>query len=321
MSQINKILLGLLVAQTALGALTWTSLASKPEPGGSRPVFGYDADKIVSLKVQSKPRGENDEEKQTVQLARKDDAWVVADRDEYPTDKDKVQKVLDQLLELKIGSALASNPANHNQLKVGDRDYDRVVTLETAKEAKTIVVGSGPSKSVNLRYQGENEVFRAHGMSVWSINDTVRGYLETKYVEVDKDTLSQAVVSNSNGRLSFAKQGDKWALAELPRGKTLNEDKVKNFINKLTTLTLKEPVGKQQKAEYGLANGAEVFLVSDGEEGTVTTRYVVGDFRDEQSLYVKADDNDWVVVVSKWSAEDIRNKGPADFVKKAKKKE
>ncbi len=321
MRQINKILIGLLVAQSALAALTWTSMASKPEPAGSRPVFGFDADKIVSLKIKAKPRGKSGKEAQTLQLAKKDGGWVVADRDDFPADKDKVQKVLDQLLELKIGGALASNPANHNQLKVGERDYDRVVTLGTDKEAKTVIVGSGPASSVNLRFQGKDEVYRARGMSVWAINDSVSGYVDTKYIEVDKEKLSQAVVSNETGRLSFAKEGDKWVLAELPPGETLDENKVKTFINKLTTLNLQEPVGRQQKAEYGITGGSEVFLVSDGEEEAVSRRYVIGAFRDEQSLYAKADDNDWVVAVSKWSAEDIRKKGAADFVKKTETKE
>jgi hypothetical protein len=319
MSQMNKILVGLLAAQLALAALTWTSMASRPASSGSRPVFSFDADKVVALRVKARPKSGSDKE-ETVRLAKKGDQWVVADRDDFPADREKVRKVLDQLVKLKIGVALASNPANHNALKVGERDYDRVVTLETAKDEATVIVGSGPASSVNLRYKGKNEVYRARGISVWAINGSVRGYVDTKYVEADKDKLSQVVVSNERGRLSFAKQGEKWVLAELPAGETLDENKVKTFINKMTTLNLQEPMGKELKAEYGLTGGAEVFLVGSGDEGTVTTRYVIGAKRDAQSLYAKADDNDWVVAVSKWSAEDIRNKGPADFVKPAEKK-
>ena len=174
---------------------------------------------------------------------------------------------------------------------------------------------------MNLRYRGKNEVYRARGMSVWTINNNVRSYVNTKYVETDKDKLSQVVVSNPQGRLSFAKEGDKWTLAELPAGETLDESKVKTFINKVSTLNLQEPIGKEATAEHGLSGGAEVFLVGSNEEGTETKRYVIGARRDEQSIYAKADDSDWVVTVSKWSAEDIRNKGAADFAKPAEKKE
>jgi len=322
MSRINKILLGLLAAQVALGALTWTSLASKPAPaGGTDPVFGFEAKKVVSLQIKAKPRAGNQKQEETVLLARTDDGWVVADRDDFPADKDKVEKVLDQLMELKIGNALASNPANHNALKVGKRDYDREVTVKTGKEARTIILGSGPASSVNLRYQGKNEVYRARGMSVWTINNNVRSYVNTKYVETDKEKLSQVVVSNPKGRLSFAREGDKWVLAELPEGETPDDGKIKAFINKVATLNLEEPVGKEIKPGHGLTGGAEVFLVSGEEEGAVTRRYVIGDKQDEQSYYAKSDDNDWVVAVSKWSSEDIRNKGPADFVKKVEEKE
>jgi hypothetical protein len=321
MSQMNKILLGLLVAQVLLGLLTWTGMASKPEPTGNRPVFSFDAKKVVSLRIKAKPKSGSDKQEEEVLLARKDDGWVVADRDDYPADKDKVQKVLEQLLQLKIGDALASNPANHNALKVGERDYDREVTVKTAKQSGSVILGSGPSNSVNLRYRGKNEVYRARGLSVWTIGNTVRGYVNTKYIEADKDKLTQVVVSNDKGRLSFAKEGDKWALAELPAGETLDENKVKSFINKVSTLNLEEPVGKELKPEYGLSGGAEVFLVSGEDQGTVTRRYVIGAHQDQQSYYAKADDSDWVVTVTKWNAEDIRNKTAADFAKKSEKKE
>jgi hypothetical protein len=129
-------------------------------------------------------------------------------------------------------------------------------------------------------------------------------------------------VSNAQGRLSFAKQGDSWTLGELPEGETLDQNKVKAFVNKVSNLNLEEPVGKEMKPEYGLREGAEVFLVSGTEADTVSKRYVIGAQRPgEQSFYAKADDNDWVVAVSKWSAEDTLKKGLADFVKPAEKTE
>jgi len=321
MSRINKILVGLVVIQAALCALTWTSMASKPvQRGSAKPIFGFEEKTVQALQVASKP-ATKDSQPEVVDLARKDGGWVLADRDDYPADKEKVDKILTDLLGLKLGVVLASNPANHNALKVGDREYDRKITVKSSAGSRTVMMGSGGTSSINVRYQGKNEVYRSNGVSLWSINSGVRSYIDAKYVAVDKDKLTSVVVTNQKGKLTFSKNDKGWTLAELPPGETLDDNKVVMFINKVSTLNLDEPLGREIKPEYGLPGATEVLLISSENGNTVTKHYTVGAQKGEQAFYAKADDNDYPVVVSKWSTEDIRNKTAADFVKQSEKSE
>ncbi len=314
MNKTIKILSGVLLAQVALAALTWTTLYSTPEESAAKPLFDFKVGQVVSLEITAKPSKEGDPI-QTVKLAKKDDKWVVQDADGYPADKEKVDKVLDQLLGLKVRDPIARSAANHNPLKVGDREYGRKVTVKTASKAKSVILGSGAGSSVHVREKGSNDVYRSSGMSVWSIASTARGYIDTKYLEVDKDKLTQVMLSNENGQLHFAKDGDDWTLAELPPGRTLKTSVVKGFVNKMRTVNMQVPVGKKIKPEYGLPGAAEVVLVSTEDDGTKTHRYTIGAAKGEQ-FYLKADDKDYVVAVSKWDAKQARENKLMDFVEK-----
>jgi hypothetical protein len=320
MNRVNKILGAVLIAQVALVALTWSLYYTSPAASGSEPLFGFEAKKVTALEITAKP-AKPEEPVQVTKLAKKDDKWVLVDADDYPAEKEKVEKLVEDLTSLRIRDPIARNAANHNALKVGEQEYDRRVTLKTSSDSKTVIVGSGKGSSLNVRYQGKNEVYRTQGMSVWSISTGKRAYVDSEYFKVDKDKITAATLRNEKGILNFAKQGVEWTVLELPPGETLDKNKMKNFIDRLSKIHLNEPIGKEVKPEYGLSGRTEVVLVTADEDETETHRYVIGDMKGDQYYYAKADDNEYVVTISKWDANELREKHISDLLEKKKTEE
>jgi hypothetical protein len=319
MNRVNKTLGALLALQVVLVAATWSMCGtSAPEPSAS-PVFGFNKDNVVELEVsaQSSVPGQPGE---SVKLVKQKDKWVIASADQYPADDKKVGEVLEKLVGLRISSPIATSAVDHVSLGVSNVKFERKVTIKTASAAKTILLGKGTGSACNLRYDGKNEVYRAVGASVWSVPTLSRSYVDTAYLTVDVSKLTSAVVTNPKGRLTFGKAGESWALAELPSGDTLDTSKTDQFVGQIAKISLNEPIGKTVKPEYGLPGPTEVVLAStDGATGSLTTkRYTLGNNADKegQYVYLKADDNDYVVTISKWEADQIRDKDVAALIKK-----
>jgi hypothetical protein len=317
MNKRNQFLSALLVAQILLVGLTWVTCQSRPTTTGPKPVFDFKTGQITALEFEAKP-AEKGKTPESVKLAKKGDSWVIASADDYPAETESVTKVLDALVGLKVREPIATNPADHNTLQVGEKEFGRKITVKTATASKSIVAGSGAGSSIYLRYQGNNDVYQAKGISIWAVPTNVKSYIKTKYIDIDKDKITSVVVTNPKGRLSFTKEGTAWKLAELPSGSNLDDNKVTALINKASALTFNDPISRTLKPEYGLPGDTEVVIVSTDKDTTATTRLIIGAQKGEQDFYAKADNKDYVVTISKYDANQLRDKAVEDFVKKEK---
>jgi hypothetical protein len=322
MNSTNKILGALLAAQVVLVAVTWSMCNVTPPEPGSAPLFDFAKDKVIGMEIAAQNSAQGQDEK-TVKLIKQKDKWVVANADDYPADEKKVSEALDKLIALRISAPISTSAVDHPALGVSDNKYERKVTVQTGSSSKTLFLGKGTGSACNLREQGKKETYRGMGMSVWSVATGTRSYVDTEYLAVDTNKLTSVVVTNPKGRLTFGKAGDAWALAELPTAETLDTSKVNQFITHVAKVSLNEPIGKSVKPEYGLPGSSEVVLVlTDPDAGVFTKRYTIGGNADKegQHVYLKADDNDYVVTISKWDADQVRDKDAASFAKKAEEK-
>jgi hypothetical protein len=315
MNQVNKILIAALALQVVLVVVTWNACQRKSDKVDPQPVLGFAAEDVTGLEVVAKAN-KPDQGPDKVELARKDGKWVVANAGDYPADEEKVTKVIEQLAELKIREPIARSKTNHEALKVGEFEYGRKLKVRTASEEKALIIGAGKGQSIHLRYADKDDVYQAAGMSAWSVHSKVRNYIDTKYLSLEKDKVNALTVTNPKGQLTFTRQGEEgWALAELPPDEELDQSQVTLLVNRMSNVNLSQPLGKEVKPEYGLAQGTRVVLVSSEEGETVTTSYTIGAMTGEE-YYLKADDNEFVITVAKWATGEATEKVAADFVKK-----
>ena len=310
MNKTNKVLVGLLGAQALLLVLTWAGGAgSAGSNNQSEPLLDLSADDVTALNVEGKAA--DDKPAESVTLEKRGDKWVVATADDYPADGEKVDEVVKKLVEARIRAPLATHKANHNALNVGEREFSKKVTLRAGDARHALVIGSGKGSSVHARFADKDEVFLARGISAWAISERVRTYVKGDYVSVEAPTEVRVVGAGGRTVTLSKGEGGKWTVGELAAALPVDEAKVSTFVSSARNVQLAAPVGKESKAEFGLGEGATVVTLKS-EKGETT--YRIGALVDGK-YYLKADDNDYVVQVSKYSVEKMVDDGPDKFVK------
>ena len=315
MNKTNKILIGLLVIQGGLVALTWQSHGPVSDPT-QVPFLDVSKDAITSITVMGRPVGE-ELKPDVVELEKANGVWVISGTEGYPIKEDKAKELVDGIVDLKVGEPIATKAANHNNLRVGKDNYGKIVTVTAGDKSHVFLVGSGGNKRVNVRRDGENEVYVGRGIAEYELHTSVRSFIDYEYVKVDADKIASLSVQGQGQSLDFQKSGESWQLATLPPGAAIDDTKVKSFVRTLARITIVDPIGKTVKPEFGLEAGIEVTIQYTDEGEAKTARYVIGNVAGEgvTDHYVKADGNDFVVTMSEWAVKQAKTKTPADFVK------
>ena len=317
-----KLLAVLFLIQGLLAAVMWATGGRTPGDI-PKPLLPFEESAVTALEITGKPPADG-KPAESVKLVRKGSDWVVASAGDFPAKKDKVDEVLKKLLAIKIKTPIATQAANHNVLRVGKETYGKEVVVTAGGEGKKLVVGSGANNAINVRYADAAEVFQGRGISEYQLSNTPRSHVETQYVKTDSDKVAAVQITNAKGTLTFRKEGTKWLLEQLPAGAELDESKVTGFVNNVARITLDRPVGKEIKPEMGLGQGATVKVEATEDDKPVSIEYQIGaqaGASENDGFYLKAKDNEFVVVATKWATESARTKGVEDFVKKAEQAE
>lgn len=305
-----------LAVQALLAVVMWQTGGRAPGQT-PKPLLGFEEAAITGIEITGKPGVDGTAE--SVKLTKSGSDWVVASAGNYPAKKEKVDEVVKKLAAMKVKSPLATQAANHNALRVGKETFGKELVVTAGSETKKLVIGSGSGTSINVRLAESNDVFQGRGLTEYQVSNTARTYVETQYIKADTDKVTALVVTNAKGTLTFRKEGDKWALEQLPPGAELDESKVTGFIGSAVRLNLDRPIGKDVKPEMGLDAGVKVQIEATDGDKPVSLAYTVGaqaGAADSDGHYVKSKDNEFVVAATKWATESVRTKGADDFVKK-----
>lgn len=311
MSKAIPILGGLLVVQLGLAAFTWAGGARLGGASDTKPLVGGDLGDVTELEIIGKAT--DDKPAKTVKLVKNGDAWVVATAADFPAKTEKVEEILKKLVEAKVREPIATNKANHGALKVSEKTFDKKVRVKVGGDDVNLVVGAGKSSSIHARRAERDEVYLARGVSAWAISDRVTSYIETEYVKVEDPT--EVSVQNPAGTINLVKDDEgNWKVTELPPDADVDDSRVSSFVSAARSIRMTDPVGKAVKPEYGLDNATVVVLKNKDR----TVSYSIGAL-DGDDHYVKADGQDFVVKVSKWSVERLRDQTPQKFIKEPEK--
>lgn len=228
MMRLDLVLAGTLVVQLGLSALTWTSGTGQSAPAAK--LVDLDREALTRIEVT-----ESGPDAASVVLAKQGEAWVLADHGNYPTDPEKVSKLLDGLLDVQVRAPIATQATSHASLKVDSADFDKRVTLGAGDKAVALVVGAG-GKNAHVRRDGEDEVYRAVGLSPWSIGTRTSQYYATTYLEVDTASVSTLAIQGPDQDLSLVRDGETW----LYQGEPARASEVEGLLKKLATVRISD---------------------------------------------------------------------------------
>ncbi len=244
MKRLNTVLIAILAVQVLLIGATWSKLRFESKKIESRLLLQMKPGDIVSMEVIGVKRVDG-KPSDRVFIERGNDGWVFPEADNFPASDETISKIFWKLSAIKVGQPITTNPANHAALEVGDGTRRRVVTLKTATETKTLIMGEGGgSKSIHVRFAGEDAVYRTGGMNIWTAHSLLSNYVDPKFCQLDIRSLQYASITNKKGTVTLTKNQGQWMLGELPEGETVNQDQVDIYLDTITKLDYFVPVGK-----------------------------------------------------------------------------
>ena len=224
MTTVNKALIGILVAQLALAALTLTR-GESTHIGKLEPIVAaFDAKGVSRIEIFKEPvvgnSGDKDGNKASdaaIVLHKKDNAWALATHHDYPADKSKVDSLLQKVAGLNSRGPVATSPGRQSQLSVSETEYKRKLVIHTAGGGAPITLYVGDpagSRKTAVRLSGRDEIHGVTGFSMASISAFVSGWVDTQYFTVTESEVASITVRNAAGELTLERDSGSWKLSD-----------------------------------------------------------------------------------------------------------
>jgi hypothetical protein len=304
MNRLNQILVVLLVLQLVVAAII---LVPRPAPAGEGESLYPDveADRIVGLTI-------TDAQGETLQLAKHEGTWVLPGADDYPVPADKVPPVLAKLAALQAERLVTETPGSHNRLRVADDEFERLVEFELEDGSRyRLYVGTSPSYSVtHVRAEGQDEVYLTSELALQDVGAAASTWVDRTYLDLPSDQIVALTVENQNGTLDLRNIGEAgWMLTDQAEDETLDQGTVTSLANRTATITLLEPLGQEEKPEYGMDNPSAVVTIrthneEDGED-QVYTLWVGAQNPEDNSYVIRSSESPYYIRVSEFSVQDL----------------
>ena len=211
LTRFNKILI---VAFAVQLVLVFVLYAGGRDRGGvitETPVLaGFDAGSVTRIQVFADGGA-----KPAVELVKRDKGWLLGSHFDYPAETSKVTELLGPIAKMAAGEPVATSTARHNQLKVGDTEFDRKLVLTAG--GKDIVVrigGSAGLRRVAVRIDGDERVLGVAGVSPHSISAQPRDWVKPGYFETPRGEIAKLVVQGGASTIEL----ERVVAAPLPAG-------------------------------------------------------------------------------------------------------
>lgn len=304
----DQVLIAALVVQIALSVLVLWPRASAT--GEIAPVFpDLAAEDIVALTVE-------DDQGNQISLGKVDGQWVIPEADDYPVEPQKIDPVLEGIVNLESGRLVTRTDASHQRLKVTADDFVRRIAFETeGGEEHLLYLGSSPSfGATHFRVSGQDEAYLTNQLSSSEVATAATVWVNATYFRRDQEEIESVTLKNANGSFTFTKDDEgAWTWAGLPEGEELESWQVSSLVSRATSVSVQEPLGKQAEPTYGLDQPAAVVTITTVENDVI--RLEVGSADAEDSSYVvKVSESPYYVRVAQYNAQALVETSAEDLI-------
>jgi hypothetical protein len=252
----NRILIGLLIIQLIALAVVYlpsTLAANQPALTGGALLKDFAPDNVTAITLRD---GDNN----TITLTKVDGAWVYPKGGNFPVTPTQVTTFLSKLQGLRTNRLIAESRTSHNRLKVAADSFERKIEVTlTDNRAVTVYVGtSAGANATHMRLDGDDRVYLTSGLAAFDAPATIATWISTSYLSADQANIVALRVVNAQGEFILTKGDAGWTLIGLSAGEQVNQDAVNRLLGQVSSVSLSEPLGKQDEERFGLKQPAVV---------------------------------------------------------------
>lgn len=306
MNRTQQILAAVLVVQIILSIILFWPRTVTTGAGG--PLFpDLKTADIVAMTIV-------DNEGKSLQLRQVTGNWVLPAADDYPLKAERITQALDKIVGLNTRRLVAHTESSHKRLQVASDNFLVRLDLETAGGAKySLFLGSSPSYgSTHVRLDGRNETYLASNLIPWEFSTAPATWIDTSYLSVPKDEVSQITIVNPKGTYTLQKDAaGTWTLADQAPGEEPTKETVNLIVTRATSVTMVKPLGKQERPEYGMDKPVAVVTLQKGEE--IITLHIGAQDTSDNTYVMKSSTSPYYVRVGDYMVKPLVEYGRRDL--------
>ncbi len=313
MNRTNQILAALLALQIVIAVVVFWPRSEAGLGSGESLFPGLETDQVMRLTI-------DDSLGEQIQMAKNDAGWVLPKADDYPVFEDRVSELLTTIAGLRTDRLVARTETSHKRLRVADDDFERRIVFELADgTTHTLYAGTSPTFRVShVRADDGQEVYLVSDFSAASASVQANAWVDTLYLDVPQEQVTTLTLENANGVFTFQKdEAGAWTTSDLAADEVVNEINVNSLVSRLASLRMLYPLGKTDKAEYGLETPGAVLTAVARDESGATKSYTLrigAQNEDDLSYAASTSESDYYAALADYTARAFIEKTRADFV-------
>ncbi len=304
----NKILFGLLCIQLCiLVVLFWPYKLGK---NSLNTFTNITLDSFESLNI-------SDSNSNSTLIGFVNNQCVLIASENYPCDSDKLIDFITLINKFDEGELISISADSHRTLKVHADLYERYVEIKlTTGDIVEMYLGTTPRlRSTHFRLADSEKVYMSPNYTNSKFLAVANDWVETEYFKIKEESVNSFVVNNQRGRNQFVKNdtGD-WSILDKSSPDALNQVKIKSVLSKITSISLRKPVGIERKPEFGYDDANAIVEIYGSDSNTDNFSYILtvgSEYSGAESnvndvlFYVKATNKDYWVLVPEYEVLEI----------------
>ncbi|MGJ8639272.1 MAG: DUF4340 domain-containing protein [Opitutaceae bacterium] len=278
----NYLLGGLLAIQAVAGYVILTGGGDLQKHSGIQKLVEIDRDALDGIRIE-------DSEGNVAELKIVDDSWVTAD--DFPADSDRVDRLLDRLVELEHGLAIASSSSSAKRFEVSEDAFQRrVELLDGDKTLGSIYLGTGAgARRSHVRLADESSIYTAT-IGTFELPAEISEWQDKTVLNLDFDSVHsvefeglklsrvQSEEDESESDEEANSDASEWAVESLADEEIFDYDGFESALRSLTSLRINEVSsssleGLDLKGELtvGYADTSRIYKFYKSEENDAYT--------------------------------------------------
>jgi hypothetical protein len=233
----------------------------------------------LAPRLQEATRIEITHQDKTTALAKRGDAWGLADRGGYVVQGPKLRGMLTALTELRLVEPRTTDPAQFSRLgledpngKTGTSNLLRVLDA-SGKPIVALIVGhrrvrtqGNVPEQVYVRRPDDSQTWLAEGSL--QVDADPQQWFDRDIMNIDHARIAGVTVTHGDEKLEFARDGEKLVLKSPADHPPLDDYKIDDIGRGLELLTFQDV--QTDKDPLGDKVGQSVYTISDGLAVTAT---------------------------------------------------
>ncbi len=292
-----RLLAVLLGAQVllALGlSLTGPDLSAQ---AGNAPLLTLKAGKVDRLTLEGP-------DKAKVVLAKANGTWRLPESGDFPADRDKIERLLTRLKDLKQGPPVAGTEGAQERFKVSDKRFERRITLGSGADTlATLYLGTSPGMRQAHAREAKQKTVYAVALPTYDVPVKPEEWEDKTVLQIPKQEITaidvsglrvervtktekQEAVKNREEKSEAGKPAEAtWRVAGHTK-KSLKPEAADKLAGLLADLRIGAVLGQAEQPAYGLKKPQLTLSVSRKNGKTVT--YRLGKITGKEEYVLKA---------------------------------